>query len=97
MTPQHSLPPFVTQPQIGGFDLVSVGVTLAAIAGWLPSIATVVTIVWLGIRIWETDTFVGARHRRRLKKAGRPNTGTRKRLAKRASRKPTPRKPKKRG
>ena len=37
-------------------DAVSVGTVLATIAGWLPAIAALVTIVWTGIRILETDT-----------------------------------------
>jgi hypothetical protein len=37
-------------------DLVSVGVTMATIANWLPAIAALMTIVWTLIRIWETAT-----------------------------------------
>lgn len=31
---------------------------------WLPPIASIFTIVWLGIRIWETDTIKGITNRR---------------------------------
>ena len=37
-------------------DLLSLGVVLATIADWLPSVAALLTIVWTAIRIWETRT-----------------------------------------
>ena len=37
-------------------DALSVGTVIATIAGWLPAIAALVTIVWTGIRIFETQT-----------------------------------------
>ena len=37
-------------------DIVSVSTVLGTLAGVLPSIAAVVTIIWTGIRIFETDT-----------------------------------------
>jgi len=37
-------------------DAVSVGVVVGTLANLLPSIAALFTIVWTGIRIWETDT-----------------------------------------
>lgn len=37
-------------------DVLSVGTVLATIAGWLPAVAALVTIVWTGIRIYETRT-----------------------------------------
>ena len=37
-------------------DLLSLGVVLATIADWLPSVAALLTIVWTLIRIWETRT-----------------------------------------
>lgn len=37
-------------------DALSVGTVLATIAGWLPAVAALVTIVWTGIRIYETKT-----------------------------------------
>lgn len=40
-------------------DAVSFGTVLGTIAGWLPSIAALLTIVWTGIRIWETRTVRG--------------------------------------
>jgi len=37
-------------------DAASFSTALATVAGWLPSVAAVVTIVWTGIRIYETKT-----------------------------------------
>jgi peptidoglycan biosynthesis protein MviN/MurJ (putative lipid II flippase) len=37
-------------------DALSVGTVVATIAGWLPAVAALVTIVWTGIRIFETQT-----------------------------------------
>lgn len=38
------------------FDALSVVTVLGTIVDMLPSIAAIFTIVWTGIRIWETDT-----------------------------------------
>lgn len=38
-------------------DAAAVGTLLASLADWLPAIATIFTIVWTLIRIWETKTF----------------------------------------
>jgi len=37
-------------------DVLSVATVLGTLIDMLPSIAAVFTIVWTGIRIWETDT-----------------------------------------
>jgi chromate transport protein ChrA len=37
-------------------DGVSIGTVLATLAGWLPSIAAMFTIIWTGIRIYESPT-----------------------------------------
>lgn len=37
-------------------DWLSVGTVISTIAGWLPAVAALFTIIWTGIRIWETDT-----------------------------------------
>ena len=37
-------------------DALSVGTVIATIAGWLPAIAALVTIVWTGLRIFESPT-----------------------------------------
>jgi hypothetical protein len=40
-------------------DVLSVVTVLGTLVEMLPSIAAVFTIVWTGIRIWETDTVRG--------------------------------------
>lgn len=37
-------------------DTFSVATGVGALAGLLPAVAALFTIVWTGIRIWETDT-----------------------------------------
>ena len=37
-------------------DVISISTVVATLAGWLPSIAALVTIVWTCIRIYETNT-----------------------------------------
>lgn len=37
-------------------DTISVATGVGALAGLLPSLAALLTIIWTGIRIWETDT-----------------------------------------
>lgn len=37
-------------------DGISISTMLAAVAGWLPALAALVTIIWTGIRIYETRT-----------------------------------------
>lgn len=37
-------------------DLISIATVIGTLADMLPSIAAAFTIVWTGIRIWETDT-----------------------------------------
>lgn len=37
-------------------DVVSVGTVVGTLSGLLPAIAAIFTIVWTGIRIYETDT-----------------------------------------
>jgi len=48
--------PHLTEPEKVIGDIVSVGTVLGTISGLLPAIAAVFTIVWTGIRIYETDT-----------------------------------------
>lgn len=38
------------------FDGLSIGVVIGTLADALPSIAALMTVIWTGIRIWETDT-----------------------------------------
>jgi hypothetical protein len=37
-------------------DGASIGTVLATLAGWLPAVAALFTIVWTGIRIYESPT-----------------------------------------
>jgi hypothetical protein len=37
-------------------DVLSVATVIGALVDILPSIAALFTIVWTGLRIWETDT-----------------------------------------
>jgi hypothetical protein len=37
-------------------DLAAASTGVMSLAAWLPPIASLFTIVWLGIRIWESDT-----------------------------------------
>lgn len=37
-------------------DGVAVTGGIATIAGWLPDVAASLTIIWLGLRIWESRT-----------------------------------------
>ena len=50
-----------TQDQISAVakttaDAFSVGTVIGALVNVLPAVATVFTIVWIGIRIYETET-----------------------------------------
>lgn len=40
-------------------DAGSVGVAVATLFGWLPNIAALLSVIWLILRIWETDTVKG--------------------------------------
>jgi len=37
-------------------DTISIATGVGALAGLLPAIAALFTILWTGIRIWETET-----------------------------------------
>lgn len=50
-------------------DGVSISTLLATIAGWLPHFAALLTVVWTGIRIYETRTV--QRRIKRWRKRGR--------------------------
>ncbi len=38
------------------FDGLSIGTVLATIAGWLPAVAALLSIIWTLIRLYETKT-----------------------------------------
>lgn len=37
-------------------DLASIVTVVGALVDFLPSVAALFTVIWTGIRIWETDT-----------------------------------------
>ena len=37
-------------------DVLAIGGTVGTVAGILPPLAALITIVWTCLRIWETDT-----------------------------------------
>jgi len=37
-------------------DLAAASTGILSVAAWLPPIASLFTIIWLGLRIWESDT-----------------------------------------
>jgi len=51
-------------------DVISFGTVLGTISAILPPLSALFTIIWVGIRIWETDTVqeLLGRKRRRDKK-----------------------------
>jgi len=50
-----------------GVDVVSAGTAIGALAGWLPEIAALFTIIWTSIRIFESDTVQSLLNRRKGK------------------------------
>jgi len=45
-------------------DVVAGTTALASLAAWLPPAASLFTIIWLGLRIWESDTIQKLRKRK---------------------------------
>ena len=37
-------------------DVAAASTAVASLAAWLPPTASILTIIWLGIRIYESDT-----------------------------------------
>tara|TARA_R100000742_G_C4259552_1_gene77362 strand:+ start:392 stop:598 length:207 start_codon:yes stop_codon:yes gene_type:complete len=46
-------------------DVISVGTVIGTISAILPPISALFTIIWVGIRIWETDTVQNLASRKR--------------------------------
>jgi hypothetical protein len=42
-------------------DVVAVSTGILSLAAWLPPIASLFTIIWMGLRIWESDTVMELR------------------------------------
>ena len=49
-------------------DATSIFTAIGSLLSWLPHIASLFTIVWLGIRIWETPTVQKIIEKRRVEK-----------------------------
>jgi len=49
-------------------DLLAASTGILSMASYLPPMASIFTIVWLGIRIYESPTVQAIVHRRRPKK-----------------------------
>ena len=47
-------------------DVAAASTALMTMAAWLPPVASLFTIIWLGIRIWETDTIQKLRNKEQL-------------------------------
>ena len=45
-------------------DVVAVSTGIMSVATWLPPVASLFTIIWMGIRIWESDTVMELRGRK---------------------------------
>jgi hypothetical protein len=42
-------------------DIAAVSTGVLSLAAWLPPVASLFTIVWMGLRIWESDTIMELR------------------------------------
>lgn len=49
----------MNEQEVNTIDLAAVGGVVATLAGWLPNIAAVLSIIWLLIRIIESPTVQG--------------------------------------
>ncbi len=48
-------------------DVLAASTGLLSLAAWLPPTASLFTIIWLGIRIYESDTVQDLVHKRKKK------------------------------
>ena len=39
-------------------DWLSVGAVVISLAGWLPPVASLLTIIWMGLRIWQDPLII---------------------------------------
>ena len=58
----------LTEPEKIIGDILSVGTVLGTLSGMIPAIAAMFTIVWTGIRIYETDTVQKALGKQKIEK-----------------------------
>ena len=47
-------------------DNISILAGLGVLLSWLPTVFSLVSIVWFSIRIWESDTVRGLTNRKKL-------------------------------
>lgn len=59
MKPLHIGAHVLSAPEKHILDVVSVGTMVAAFTQYLPSVAAALTIIWTGLRIWESPTVQG--------------------------------------
>ena len=45
-------------------DIAAGTTAIATLAAWLPPVASLFTIIWMGLRIWESDTVMELRGRK---------------------------------
>ena len=45
-------------------DIAAASTGVLALAAWLPPVASIFTIIWLGLRIYESDTVQGLLRRK---------------------------------
>jgi hypothetical protein len=46
-------------------DVAAASTAVLSLAAWLPPTASILTIIWLGIRIYESDTVQSIVHRKK--------------------------------
>jgi len=49
----------MTEETKQGIDVLAGGVTLSAFFSWIPEATAVASLVWVLLRIWETETVKG--------------------------------------
>jgi len=57
----------MTGPEKDVMDVAAASTGLLSLAAWLPPTASLFTIIWLGIRIYETKTFQSVLNKVRAK------------------------------
>lgn len=69
MAQQHTDPQMVEQGK-NLLDALSVTAVAGVLVGLLPAVAALFTIIWTGLRIYESDTVQGWLERRRQRREG---------------------------
>lgn len=70
---QHTTQQVVHVAKTAG-DTGAISALVAAWMGFLPHLATLLTVVWMAIRIWETDTIQRWREKRSKLRRARKRT-----------------------